>query len=57
MPFNFLKNHFQNKTYFKFETLTFVPFDRNLIDECVLTNSQVGNGILLAVNSYLGLEN
>ena len=30
-----------DKQYFEFETLTLVPFEKNLIDKCLLTDAQV----------------
>lgn len=32
---------FQNKKTLKFESLTLVPFERKLINECLLTKAQV----------------
>lgn len=35
------KYSFGTRQYLKFNALTYVPFEKNLIDECLLTNEQV----------------
>lgn len=34
-------NNFNGRQYLKFDPLTWIPFEKNLIDECLLTRSQV----------------
>ena len=36
-----LQYNFRNRRYLTFDALTLVPFDANLIDNCLLTNTQV----------------
>jgi hypothetical protein len=41
LSISFPKYHFRDRVYLKFAALTLVPFEKNLIDLCLLTKDQV----------------